>query len=451
MKIAGVWICVLSLGLVLSACGDDESESENETSPGTESSTEEAGGESGEENTESSAGEAAEDAGTGEGEETEGMADVEEEATPDTEEEEETEPFETTGLAAGELSAIEPGGDTICSRGTPFRFFVRGGTVNKVILDFAGGGACWDEVTCSVAGAIFNEEAPSAEDIQAALDLKLLTGIYDNENEDNPFKDWFLIHIPYCTGDIHWGNSTKKYTDSVTIEHKGYVNTQAVMDYMTSNFPDLEEVFVTGCSAGAYGAILHSTQVAEEYPEAKMTVLGDSGAGIITDQWFADSFPNWNAEAALPSWFELPGGTVEGLTIVDVYTEIANYHPNARFAQYTTAFDSNQEFYFSAMGGDEGDWSKQMFEALDEIESKTDNFTYYIPPGEVHCITPYSILYTPPATGPTVVDWIGSLLNAEDTPAPMACEGDECDDDAWCNECKESEAPGWHCSHCITD
>ena len=92
---------------------------------------------------------------------------------------------------------------------------------------------------------------------------------------------------------------------------------------------------------------------------SEMTVLGDSGAGIITDQWFADSFPNWNAEAALPSWFELPGGTVEGLTIVDVYTEIAN-HPNARFAQYTTAFDSNQEFYFSAMGGDEVNWSKQM-------------------------------------------------------------------------------------------
>ena len=29
--------------------------------------------------------------------------------------------------------------------------------------------------------------------------------------------------------------------------------------------------------------------------------------------------------------------------------------------------------------------------------------------------------------------------------------GDDCNDDVWCQECKERDAPGWHCSHCITD
>jgi len=359
--------------------------------------------------------------------------------------------FQSTGLAYGELETIEPGGDTTCSRGTPFRFFARGGSVNKVVIDFAGGGACWDEVTCSVAGAIFQEEAPDEETIKNALELNLLSGIYDQTNDANPFKDWFLIHIPYCTGDIHWGNSTYEYKEDLVIQHKGYVNTQSAMNYIKEHFPNPEEVFITGCSAGAYGAILHSTTVAQEFPDAKMTVLGDSGAGIITDEWFADSFPNWKAEEALPSWFELPGGTVEGLTIVDVYSEIANYHPNARFAQYTTAFDSNQEFYYTAMSGDPAEWGGKMLNALDTIVEATDNFTYYVTPGEVHCITPYSIMYTPPATGPTVVEWMSELLTAEETPAPTLCQGDECTDDVWCQECKSSDTPGWHCGHCVTD
>ena len=51
--------------------------------------------------------------------------------------------------------AIEPGGDTICSRGQPWAFFFRPGVVNKLVVEFQGGGACWNYPTCSVADMIF--------------------------------------------------------------------------------------------------------------------------------------------------------------------------------------------------------------------------------------------------------------------------------------------------------
>lgn len=35
--------------------------------------------------------------------------------------------------AQGEWMAIEPAGETVCSRGTPYRFFVRGGRSDRVI------------------------------------------------------------------------------------------------------------------------------------------------------------------------------------------------------------------------------------------------------------------------------------------------------------------------------
>ena len=41
---------------------------------------------------------------------------------------------------------IFPEGDTICARGTPFSFFVHPGTVDRVVVDFMGGGACWEIV-----------------------------------------------------------------------------------------------------------------------------------------------------------------------------------------------------------------------------------------------------------------------------------------------------------------
>lgn len=39
-------------------------------------------------------------------------------------------------------------GDTICARGTSYAFFFRRGTVNKLVVEFEGGGACWDKETC---------------------------------------------------------------------------------------------------------------------------------------------------------------------------------------------------------------------------------------------------------------------------------------------------------------
>jgi hypothetical protein len=47
---------------------------------------------------------------------------------------------------------IQPPADagTGCGRGAPYSFFFRPGTVNKVVIDFEGGGGCWDALTWCV-------------------------------------------------------------------------------------------------------------------------------------------------------------------------------------------------------------------------------------------------------------------------------------------------------------
>jgi hypothetical protein len=327
---------------------------------------------------------------------------------------------------------MRPGGETICSRGTEFVFFVVKGSVNRVVVDFVGGGACWNEVTCGFADAIFN---PDVESVRAAIASGEGFGIYDRFHPDNPVRDWTHVLIPYCTGDVHWGDATVTYgeggADEVTIHHRGAVNARAVLGWLYDNVAAPEHVFVTGCSAGSYGSIMWSAHLMEHYQDALVTQFGDSGAGVVTEEFFRDSFPAWNAEGAFPSFIpELDPEQVELLdqNLVDLYAGIGNYFPEQRISQYDTAFDENQTFYFQAMGGEDAQaWSEQMFASIAEIEERTPSFGSFIPSGEQHCIIPYDNFYTVNVRGRLLTEYLQDMIDREPVER-IACLDQYCDE-----------------------
>lgn len=343
--------------------------------------------------------------------------------------------------ADGELVAIEPGGQTICSRGTPFRFFAVGGDTKKVVLDFQGGGACWSQFTCSIEEGIFSAEAPTQEEFAALGTNPDLGGIYKLDDAANPVSGWSLVHVPYCTGDVHWGDATHAYDSELTIHHRGNQNAKAVLDWVEENYPDPDMIFVTGCSAGAYGAIGYASWVAERFPDAQIRVLADSGAGIITEDFFAQSFPNWNALPTLQAY--LPDlDEVAALDITDLYVATAKAYPNMRIGQYNTAFDRDQKFYFTAMGGPGDEWNSRMVANVTAIADEVDNFRYYTAPGQIHCIHPYRFYYErdtgPDGAAPLdYVTWLDELINGAELPANIACDATSCQSDPICDQCAE--------------
>lgn len=326
---------------------------------------------------------------------------------------------------------FNPGGDTICSRGTEYAYWVRPGTVNKVVIDFIGGGACWDAFTCGIADAIFED---SVDSVRAAVADDSPSGFYDHDHPENPFKDWYHVVIPYCTGDIHWGDSVTVYSegtdDEITINHKGAVNARAVLGWVYDNFSAPEQALVTGCSAGSYGAALWSADVMRQYPDAQVFQFGDSGAGIITEEFFDESFPSWNAKDAFPKNIpELDPQLVniQELALPDLYAGIANHYPDQWLGQYNTVKDDNQTFYFTAMGGSGvEEWSDKMLASIADIESRADNFHSYIAPGEQHCILPYDNFYTVTSDGVKLTGWLKSAIEGRAV-ASVACQGAECD------------------------
>ncbi len=252
------------------------------------------------------------------------------------------------------------------------------------------------------------------------------------------------MHLPYCTGDVHWGNAVVEYRSDITIQHKGFVNASAALSWVYSRYASPESVLVSGCSAGAYGAILHSAYIADHYADAHISVLADSGAGIITDSFLAESLPNWGAQPNLPPFVPELQRPIEELTLPDVYIGIANHFPQHRFAQTATEFDADQIFYFTAMGGMAQDWPPAFRASLDEIQTAVPNFRSYVPPGSVHCATPYSFFYDRTVNGTRLADWTEQLATGTTAPDSVACEGADCCNDPICDACVGSDDPWCH-------
>ncbi|MGB0591774.1 MAG: pectin acetylesterase-family hydrolase [Myxococcota bacterium] len=354
----------------------------------------------------------------------------------------------------GEWSAVEPGGDTICARGTPFRFYVYGGDPNRIVMDFLGGGACWDSFSCEVGReiqgqSVFTDSAGTLEELQAMHEAGELEGIYALDNPDNPYKGWTMIRVPYCTGDFYWGNATVDYTDTLKVHHRGFDNAKAVTAWVTGHYPDVTRLVASGCEAGAYGSLNQAMALADFYPEATVAALADSGVGVITESFFADAFMIWNAFSSMPLHLDgLAGKALEDVTVKDVTIAASNSHPNLRVAQYTTAYDVLQSFHYMFMGGAMEDWHAAALSSLEYIRARAPNFRYYLAPGPIHCVTPHDITYSREVNGVRFSDWLKVLSTEEVVPPDVVCEGDGCRDDPLCAGCQDGSIESVVCGWC---
>ena len=325
-------------------------------------------------------------------------------------------------LVPGQVNVIKPGGDTICARGGEYAFFVIPGVRDKVIIEFQGGGACWDQATCGFASDLFRESVNIEDHTKK---LSEVAGWYDHRHPQHPMPEWTHVYLPYCTGDIHWGDSVKTYPanngTTYTIHHKGAVNVRAALEWVYAQIPRPAKAFVTGCSAGGYGSIWWAPHVQNHYSKTTVYHFSDSAAGVITDDFFTRSFPSWNTE---PSWAQFLGPFSQATSLSNVYKMVTAYYPSNLFSQYNTVLDANQALYYIVMGGkDAAEWSGKMKASIATIQGAAPNFRAYLAGGEQHCIIPAPNFYASEANGVKLTEWLSSI--AADKPV----------DNVSCSEC----------------
>jgi phosphohistidine phosphatase SixA len=284
---------------------------------------------------------------------------------------------------------------------------VRGGTDDRLLVFFQGGGGCWDAQTCGVGSTWFDDRV--GEDDSPARQV----GIFDLTNPENPFRDWNILYIPYCTGDVHAGNRSVSYRSaggrSVVIQHRGAVNARAALQWMAQRMPDPQRIFVSGCSAGSVASIVHAATLKELYRDEPLAQLGDSEAFVfdrplnVSD--YGATFPQWALDA---------GVQPEQFVISDLYRAVAGHYPDCTFAQYNTAHDVVQQRFYTALAQPVAPpWEEALAASLAEISHNAPNFRSFTAPGSAHCALPFGRFYAETVSGVRLRDWVARLADGQ--------------------------------------
>lgn len=313
---------------------------------------------------------------------------------------------------------VAPGGDCACSDGSEFSFWVRGGDPDKVLLFFEGGGACWDMESCDPDSAVSYKPAIDPDDD----DPSDKGGIWDIDNPGNPFADYSAVYVPYCTGDVHVGDSVTEYSDELTIHHRGAVNGTAALDRMVATFPDADKVVVAGESAGSIASPFYAGLVSEHYPDADITVLADgSGAYPDTPEWQMPVAQNWGVERSIPDW---EGFELEEWSIPALFVQAGLHDPDITFARHDFANDAAQDMFLTLSENPVPDILAEIDANEARIESDTAlELHSYTEPGEEHTTLSDDTFYSREVEGVALVDWVAALVAGE----PM--------DDVRCADC----------------
>ena len=314
-----------------------------------------------------------------------------------------------------------------------FRFWARKGKSKNLVVYFEGGGACWDNLTCTFPIAGLPPQVPQffVPQVPPGTDPATLGGIFRGDNPANPVGDWDMVYIPYCTGDLHAGSATRQYTSignaalgvpaglPLTIQHRGFDNFMVVMDWVKKNFDKPKNVLVTGASAGGYGATINSPWIGKAYPKAKMFVLADASQGVTTTA-FDTGTPgrgNWNAQFA-PWVF---GANATSLSGGELMRRAAQGQPRARLAQFTTALDNVQIGFYGVMKQFYGpggscpnpaiDWYQQMKTQIVSDGTSVRNFRFYVAGGQYHTLLRDDNYYNETSAGPPFASWLSGMLD----------------------------------------
>jgi len=177
---------------------------------------------------------------------------------------------------------------TRCGDGSSYAFWFRlapqGSPLENVIVDLQGGGVCTNESEClSVSSGLFR-----------ATDNTQPTGGYRSTDPNiNPFWDWTMIALPYCTQDIYAGGGLSNVFPGITVHRFGAVNLRAGVRYLRDVLwqamdasdpegyrPDRLRVLFGGNSAGGFGVSYNYHYLLDDLRWVNTTAAPDSALGL---------------------------------------------------------------------------------------------------------------------------------------------------------------------------
>lgn len=281
-------------------------------------------------------------------------------------------PFDPAGATPTDAPLPEGWGwypveGSVCRDGSQNGVLVRFGSVEKLYIYFEGGGACTTAGFCnynpanvnqvlsgdgqtvlgSTFGAVAHRQQPGA------FEGGVVNGIFDHNNADNPFKDWSMVYVPYCTGDVHFGSNPAAQVPGVAQPQQmmGAENTKKFISRIVPTFRDgIDQVIISGASAGSFGAALNASMIQDSFDGIPVGVILDSGVPFsdtymppCIQQAWRDLFKlDNNLPPDCEQCFNQDGGGMLGLA-----DYLVDKHPQSDLAIISSLHDEVIRLFFS--------------------------------------------------------------------------------------------------------
>ena len=303
----------------------------------------------------------------------------------------------------------------MCADGSPFELWERPADPTKVVLYFEEGGACFSAESCSFTDGTY---VPS---INLGVSPDGRGGIFDPTNPENPLADHSFVYVPYCTGDVFLGDNTQVYSDTLTVEHNGFANATKGLDTVLANYPDVEQLVVTGASAGSIPTPAFAGLASDELPDAEIITFGDSSAAYPDAGPINALIGNlWGTTKNIPDWPVNEGITAEEWSLPGLYVQAGKHEPTITFARFDYAYDSVQSGFAALAGIPADDLLAFIDETESNIESEGVPIASYIAPGTDHTIIAGDGFYEMEVEGVRLVDFLATLVAGE-VPDDVSC------------------------------
>jgi len=320
-----------------------------------------------------------------------------------------------------EWERVVPAGDCQCADGSEFAFWERRADPTKVVFFLNGGGVCWDAYMCAFTGE-HGENDFYDWSIQGT-EPENRSGMFDVTQGDNPFADYSFIYVSSCTGDAHLGNVSEAYSPELTVEHRGYVNGTAALNYLAEHYPNAAQVVVIGKTAGSVAAPIYGGLVADRLPNAKVIVFGaQSGAWPNNPDFNASILDaRWGAYATMPDW-AVNGLTVDDWGVPRFWIQAGRHNLNLVLARFDFAYDPHATSELTQwLDGNPPNLLTEIDGNEAAIEAAGVRLHSYTAPGADHQIFEPNKFYEIEVEGVRLVDWLDALINNE-PPDDVHCD-----------------------------
>jgi hypothetical protein len=325
---------------------------------------------------------------------------------------------------------VEPPG-VVCGDGSQYKMFVNfSDKSDNLVVVFEPGGACWDYDSCAGRNGIRGAANPNGlEDNHWELG-PFISPFLSRFDEDNPSREWNMVYMPYCTGDVHTGARTITYSGGGTdpdleFHHDGHAVVMKAVSWIDENFTNVPKLLSTGCSAGGVGSLVNYRFLRNGVRAVKKGYLIDDSGPVFPSSGYSKPLHSmiraaWNLDS-------LKSDMPEGFTLDDmgsINTTLADEFPDDRLAQtffrrdYNFSLYSYERFYnFPPKEEILRMWNADIDLLVQQFATR-DNLHYFIPYyrniNDSHCSTVFTLSGSNiEQRDMTLAQWVNDFVNDE--------------------------------------